>query len=185
MTATLWTLVLLLPAAPAPTLKIEPPKGPAPRVVTIESEAAGKLTLRDTVQQMVPTTRVVPVTQTVNVKVGQEIKQVQQTVQRQVTVMVPVPRIVNRTLDLEKVPFYGVDGKKIDDKDVKKMLVRPVAALVSADGKPVDRFYLQLARPGTLVLVLPPAEAGMPGEALIPPGPPPVILPAPVPKEKK
>jgi hypothetical protein len=78
MTATLWTLALLLPAAPAPAPKVDPPKGPAPRVVMITSEVEGKLTIQDTMQQMVPTTRTVPVTRTAYVTVGQEVKPVQE-----------------------------------------------------------------------------------------------------------
>jgi hypothetical protein len=150
------SLALSLPAAPAPAPKSDPPKGPAPRIVMISAEGEDKLTILETTQ------REVPVTRTVVVNDGR------QAVQEQQTVMVPVTRMVRRSVAIEKLRVHGLDGKKIDAKDLRKLAAKPTPALLSADGKPVDRFYLQLAREGTLVLVVPPLDADA-GEAPKPP----------------
>ena len=150
MNLTLLTLALALPAAPAP--KVERPEGPAPRVVMISRGTEGQVTVLQSEQTMVPVQKVV----TVATADGR-------TRQVTVTVMVPTHRQVMRRVALENMRIYGHDGKKIDSKEVKKFLTRPMPALLSADGKPVDRFYLRLASKGTLVLVIPPL-AGNPGE---------------------
>ncbi len=99
---------------------------------------------------------------------GQRVVQVVQTV----VVTVPVSKIIKLSLGAEGVQVYGTDGKKLDPKEVQKLAAKPVAALASTDGKPVDPFYLRLARAGTLVLVFPPSAADAPdqpkGERLIP-----------------
>jgi hypothetical protein len=71
------------------------------------------------------------------------------------TVVVPVQRTFERKLSGEGVEIYGVDGKKMGPEDVRKLARRTVPALVSADGKPVDPFYLRVAREGTPVIVVP------------------------------
>ncbi|MGH7172293.1 MAG: hypothetical protein ACRELG_18610, partial [Gemmataceae bacterium] len=76
---------------------------------------------------------------------------------------VPHQYEVKRQLTLEDMRIYGPDGKKMESKDVKKLLTKPTPALLSVDGRPVDRFYLRLARKGTLVLVIPP-PTGIPGK---------------------
>jgi hypothetical protein len=148
MTNTLLSLALLLPAAPVPAAKDAPPKGPAPRVVAIAVQTDGTPTIQHTRTRMVAQQR------TRSVRVGQEVRTVTE------TVMVPVMETVNLTLDGEGVEVYGIDGKKIDPKDVRKRVTKPVAVLVSADGKPVDPFYLRLAREGTLVIVVPTPASG-------------------------
>jgi hypothetical protein len=90
------------------------------------------------------------------VQVGQQVQTVTETVR------VPVMVTVNLMLDGKGVEVYGADGKKIDPKDVRKRVAKPVAALISADGKPVDPFYLRLAREGTLVIVVPATDADGP-----------------------
>jgi hypothetical protein len=148
MTSSLLTLALLLPAAPVPAAKDTPPKGPAPRVVAIAVQSDGTPSIQHVRTRMVQQQR------TRQVQVGQETRTVAE------TVMVPVLETVNLALDGESVEVYGADGKKLDPKDVRKQVTKPVAALVSADGKPVDPFYLRLAREGTLVIVVPMAAAG-------------------------
>jgi hypothetical protein len=149
MTVALLTLTLSLPAAPAP--KVERPEGPAPLVVMISPRAEGQVTVLQTEQTMVPVQKVV----TVATADGRT-RQVTQ------TVMVATPRQVMRHVPLEQMQFYGPDGKKMESKDVKKLLTKPMPALLSADGKPVDRFYLRLASKGTLVLVIPPVAGNPP-----------------------
>jgi hypothetical protein len=75
-------------------------------------------------------------------------------VQKTWTVLVPVQRQVVQKIDGEKVEIYGIDGKKISPEEVRKLARKTVPALLSADGKPVDPFYLRLAREGTLVIVV-------------------------------
>ncbi|HTU16626.1 MAG TPA: hypothetical protein VMG10_01075 [Gemmataceae bacterium] len=151
MTLTLLTLALSLPAAPAPAPKMERPKGLAPRVVMIELGDEGKLKILEIASRMVQVQKVV----TAKTADGKE---------RQVTrtVMVPVFQQMIRTVDLDGVRVFGVNGKKIETKEVRKQLAKPMPALVSVDGNPVDPFYLRVAREGTLVLVIPP-QTGIPG----------------------
>lgn len=176
MTVTLLTLALSFPAAPAPVPKLERPQGPAPRVAMITAAHDGKFQLVDTKQVLVQ--RQVQV----NVQVGQQVRQVAQIV----TVSVPVAE--HRTLNVEDVRFYGLDGKKIEGEDAAKLMTKDMPALVSSDGKPVDRFYLRVAVKGTLVLVLPPSledEPALPGGVAMPAPAVPagVILPAAPPKK--
>jgi len=175
MTVALLTLTLSLPAAPAPAPKMERPEGPAPRVVMIAPAAEGKLTLVETQTRLVQQQRTVQVT-TADGKVVPVTQ----------TFMVQEPVPVMRIVDLDKVRVFGVDGKKIETKDVPKSLTQPMPALLSADGKPVDRFYLRLARKGTLVLVVPPTEGKFVGKVMPAPAAklvPPQKLPPP-PREK-
>jgi len=142
MTSTLLTLAVLLPAAPAPAPKDTTPKGPAPRVVVIQVHTDGLPYFQHNIIELVPQQ------QTRQVQVGQQVRQVVE------TKMIQVTRTVTLRLDGEDVQVYGADGKKIDPKEVRKLVRKPVAALVSTDGKPVDPFYLRLAREGTLVIVV-------------------------------
>jgi hypothetical protein len=171
MTVPFLTLVLALPSAPAP--KIERPEAGKlpPRVVWITPAREGKFEMVDTKQEMLPTQKTVTV---------QEDGQVRRVTQ---TVMVAVPRTVVRNLDIESVQFYGLDGKKIESKEVRKLLTKDMPALLSVDGKPVDRFYLRLAREGTLVLVVPPSADRPWGEAKPAPGQ--KLPPQPKPVERK
>ena len=166
MTLALLTLTLSLPAAPAPAPKVERPEGPAPRVVMIAPAAEGKLTLQETQTQMVPQQKTVQVT-----TADGKVRLVTQ------TFMAPRSVPVMRIVDLDKVRVFGVDGKKIEAKEVRKLLTQPMPALLSADGKPVDRFYLRLARKGTLVLVVPPTAGKLDGKIVPAPGP--KLLPPP------
>lgn len=169
MTVTFLTLALSFLAAPAPAPKLERPEAgkPPPRIAWITSAREGKFQLTDTEQKMVLVQRTV--TEQVG---GQEVKVTR-------TFMENKPLTVVRKLDVEKVRFYGVNGKQIETKEVRKLLTKDMPILLSADGKPVDRFYLRLAREGTLVLVVPPSAAasGMVGQPVpaqkLPPRPKP------------
>src|SRR5687767_3269899 len=54
-------------------------------------------------------------------------------------------------IDGEKMQVYKADGKKVDPKDIKGLFKGQTPVLVSADGKPVDPFYLRLAKEDTLI----------------------------------
>ena len=147
MTSTFLTLALLLPAAPVPAPKTTLPKGPPPRIVSASINSEGGF------QFLEWTTEYVQQQRTREVVEGGQVRRVTE------TVMVPVTRMVERKVDGENVEAYGVDGKKIDRDDVRKLAGKTLPVLVSSDGKPVDPFYLRLAREGTLVLVIS-AKAG-------------------------
>jgi hypothetical protein len=100
---------------------------------------------------VIPHTRLVPTpsTRTEKVRVGEQV------VDRTMTVLVNVPVTTLVSVDSREVQVYGVDGKKIDPKDVRGLIRGTTPVLVSADDKPVDPFYLRMVKEGTLVLVLP------------------------------
>jgi hypothetical protein len=99
-------------------------------------------------------------------------------VQRTVTVAVPVVQTVEVKHALKDVRAFGTDGKKVEAKAVAEALDKRKPVLVSADGRPVDPFYLKIIKEGTLVLVLPSPAVTPP-----PPVPPPPGTPVPVPKK--
>lgn len=142
MTSTFLTLALLLPAAPAPAPKATLPKGPPPRIVSASIDSEGGF------QFLELTTKHVPQQRTREVVVGGQVQRVTE------TVMVPVTRMVQRKVDGDNVEVFGVDGKKIDADELRKLAGKTLPVLVSADGRPVDPFYLRLAHEKTLVLVL-------------------------------
>ena len=147
-------ILTLALAAPAPEPPPDAPKGPAPVVMVLNVDKDGRPYLQTTV------TTYKPVTETVTVLVnGQPQQQTR-------VVMVPVTENRRVFLDDPGVSVCGPDGKKIDPKNLPK-LTGPAPALVSADGKDVDPFYLGLAKQGTLVIVAPSFAGPQP------PGPPP------------
>jgi hypothetical protein len=148
MTSTFLTVALLLPAAPAPVPKATLPKGPPPRIVSASIDSEGGF------QFVEVSTKHVPQQRTREVVEGGQVRRVTE------TVMVPVTRMIQRKVDSENVEVYGVDGKKIAPDEVRKLAGKTLPVLVSSDGKPVDPFYLRLAREGTLVLVLSAKDAG-------------------------
>jgi hypothetical protein len=66
-----------------------------------------------------------------------------------------VTKLVKVPLDAKDVQVLTPDGKRVGPADVRKLLSRPVPVLVSADGNPIDPFYLQLLREGSLCVVAP------------------------------
>jgi hypothetical protein len=165
MTSTFLTLALWLPAAPVPAPKDALPKGPPPRIVSVSIDPEGGFQFLEVTTQLVQEQRERAVL------VGGQVQKVTE------TVMVPVQRMIQRKVDGENVEVYGIDGKKIDPEEVRKLARKTVPALVSSDGKPVDPFYLRLAREGTLVLVLS-------GKEPKPVPAPKVGKPKPLPREK-
>lgn len=117
----------------------DPPQGPPPQVKLAQPGKEGRGFLTNTVYETVPTT------QTVKTRIDGQEKV------RTVTVNVQVAKTVVVNLDDAGVEVSGVDGKRVDPKQLR--LSGPTAVLVSADGRPVDPLYLRLAREGTLVVV--------------------------------
>jgi hypothetical protein len=68
------------------------------------------------------------------------------------------------------VEVYDTEGRRLTRKDAAGRLSKRKAVLLSADGREVDPFYLQVAREGTLVLVV---KADRPAAKAAPPPPQP------------
>jgi hypothetical protein len=165
---------LLVVGAPLPEKEVALPKGPAPYIVLVSVQPDGTPAVPHTILEYVPAT------ETYKVQVGNK-EEV-----RQRTISVPVQKTVSLALDGKDMQVFGADGKKIEPAELRQRIRGPVPALASADGKPVDPFYLKLAREGTLVLVSP-ALATQPTATLpvapAPPAPPGERVPQPRPEK--
>jgi hypothetical protein len=138
-----------------------PPRTPPPVVMVAIADGQGQVYIERTV------TRYVPETRTVTVKVGDRLEQ------RAETVRVPVYVQSRIALTGKGIQVYGSDGKRIDAKEIPRLLKKTSAVFVSADGRPVDPFYLRLVRQGGLIVVAP----ELAGPALPPVRPPEEIPP--------
>lgn len=132
----LCTLVL---AAPIPVHEPELPKGPPPRVMTVTTSTHNRQVFH------LIKTEYVSGTEEMALPDDNEIKKVE--------VARKSPVMIEFQVDEKEVQFYGRDGKQLGLKDVRNRLKGPTAVLVSADGKPVDPFYLRLLREDALVVV--------------------------------
>ncbi len=81
---------------------------------------------------------------------------------------VPISVEVSRRLDAKEIRAFDADGKPISRTKLAGLLKTETAVLLSADGKPVDPFFLQVVKKGTVIL-MPPVETM----------PPPPTLPVP------
>lgn len=54
---------------------------------------------------------------------------------------------------LDQVSVTDVNGRKMTDEEIKKILSKPTMILLSADGKPVHPYYLSIVKPDTPVIV--------------------------------
>jgi hypothetical protein len=190
---------LLAPAIVAACLAVgvarsEEPKLPAnaniPTVaIGSASEADGKVTVRLRVYESTPTTeeRTITVVRQVTVLVDGKpvIKEVPVTEKVAVVVMKPTRwREVKLSAADPGVEVRDLAGKLVPVKDLPKLLAKDSAILLSTSG-PVDPFHLQLAKEGTLVVIVPPDKAGLApgGIAPVAPGAPPgrVVAPPPPP----
>ncbi len=135
----------------------DPPKGSAPLIMTANVGKDGKPFIIRTTYRSVAREEVY------EVNVNGQIEK------RKRVVAVTIPVMTSLQLDVAGLRVYDVDGKQLDANSLK--LTRATPVLVSADGRPVDPFYTRLARPGTLVLVVPGLnEEAMPlPMAVIPP----------------
>src|SRR6516165_4623478 len=118
------------------------PKGPPPRVMTLQVEREGKSYIQQILTEYIPQQREVQVV--VNGRIEKRVE----------TVMVPVVRQQRTALDDKDVQVFNGAGKRLAGADLPKFL-KSVPVLVSSDGKPVDPFYLRLVREDTLVVVAP------------------------------
>jgi RNA polymerase sigma factor (sigma-70 family) len=87
-----------------------------------------------------------------------------------------------KEFELSQVQVVGTNGKPLTPEMVRALLEKERPVLVSADGKPVDPFYLQVIKENTPILVLPEEAPVVPPVPTLPPGPPPTIVaPQPIP----
>src|SRR5262249_32196732 len=138
------------PAADPPTR----PAGPPPQLVKVKYDKDGTLT----VQQHTMVYR--QQEEIVNVTVGG--KGVPE--RRGGSVVEAVP--ITSKMVAKDVKALGLDGLPIDAAKLPKLLDKETMVLFSYDGRPVDSFYTQFFKEGTLILV-PPART-MPVGAPVP-----------------
>jgi len=144
--------------APAPAEETPaPPKGPQPRVCLASADADGNVRLHVFVAEVVP------------VKETQTVDENGRLVQREVTVYRTTSRELEQKYPARDVQAFDPRGKPLDARAVAEALKKEAVVLVSADGNPVDPFYLKIVKESTLVLVLP----GSKDKAPVPVPPPP------------
>lgn len=149
-TSLLALLTLVVPAPDTPA-----PQGQPPKVMALSLDKEGRPFLRTIHTEYRTEKR----TRTVNMG-GVVVTEAYQ-------VFVPVVVEIKVHLDDANVQVIGADGKRVPPAQFGKLFPRPGPVLVSADGKAVDPFYLQLLREGSVCVIAP---------ALTPPAP---IVPAP------
>jgi uncharacterized protein (TIGR03067 family) len=66
--------------------------------------------------------------------------------------------IATTDYNLKEIQAFDTRGKRIEAKSLRILLKENTDVLVSADGRPVDPFYLRLVKEGTVVLLLEPTE---------------------------
>jgi hypothetical protein len=144
------TAGLLVAAGRGKEEKSELPRGPAPIHTVARVDRAGRLivTTPVTVYKMEERKRVVN-------RGGKEVE---------VTEFVRVPEVVLTTREVKNSQFqvFEAGGKKVEAKDLARRLTRWTPVLLSADGKKVDPFYLQVIKKGTPIILLPPETQRMP-----------------------
>lgn len=145
MNSTLLALALTwTAAAPVPVVeRVAPPKGPPPaHAIAVFKD--GKLRVQRTT--LVPVTWYEQQTRTV-VRDGRPITQ---------KIVVPVTRnqVQQQIKWVDRPKAYDTAGKEIDALRLAELLKRETAVLISGDGKPLDPFYLDTIKDGTLILVV-------------------------------
>jgi hypothetical protein len=120
------------------------PKGQPPTLVLAKADREGLA-----IRQMVRVAEYRQEQRTRTVKQNGQDRQVPY----QVTVL--DQRMEAREMRAGKFQAFGTDGKPVDAKAAAGQLKGWTAVLLSADGKRVDPFYLQVIKEGTLVIVLP------------------------------
>ena len=132
------------------------PRGPAPEVLLASVESAGKIRLR--LNRVVSAIYYEPVTTPKGSGPDQG--------QPVTTYMMRKKDSVQQSYhDLNDVKAFLSDGKPIEVNKLRHLLQKETAVLVSRDGKPVDPFYLQVIKEGTVILVVPPVLAPPPAQA--------------------
>jgi len=144
-------LLLLQPADVEP--KVEAPKGPPPRIVTVTSN-------KDTLVARITVTEMVPVQVREKIIVGG--KEVERNVLKYITAM----KVVEQTMNLKGAKAQQADGTTIEMASLKKRLAVPTTVVISADGQPVDPGYLRLFQKNTIIIMLAPGTGVGPGVPL-------------------
>jgi hypothetical protein len=156
------TALVLTAAVAAPVPPPAPPVagGPAPRLLELKPDAAGKVAVT------VTRTELQKVTVTVIGANGLATTQERE---------VPVSKtVVAELADVKELKVTTADGKKVDVADAVKAVKGGAVVVVSADGKPVSPNFLKAFKDDVLVLVSP---------ELVPPAAPARPLPAPLPAQ--
>src|SRR5262249_10161916 len=146
------------------TDKISLPKGPQPMQVVALMDKEGNLLIRQTTTAYVPETR-----QRIVQKDGRNVTET-------FTTYVAVYRTVEYRVKGRVSRVFAPDGRPGAGNARARRPARKTPLLLSADGKRVDPFYLQVMKTGTLLLVLPRTE-GAPV-----PVPEPAVPPEKIPK---
>jgi hypothetical protein len=136
-------LVAVFAAASAlPGAEDDLPRTSPPKIVVVRPSPNGVPVVDYPVIQYAPATRVE------QVRVGDTVQE------RKVEYECANTTGIVLELDGKNFDVFGVDGKKIEPGEVRRMIKCPIPALVSTDTfNPLDPFFLKLAREGTLVLV--------------------------------
>ncbi|MBI1914488.1 MAG: hypothetical protein HYS12_07080 [Planctomycetes bacterium] len=143
MTPMLLSLTLALAPAPADE-KITLPSGPPPQFgLAVIKDGKCKVHFPELVPYTTEETR----TRVVIVDGKQ--------VPVQEKVAVTAYRLEYRTREVDKPRAFDARGKEIDAKRLADLLKKETTVLLSADGKPVDPFYLRTMKDGTLTLAMP------------------------------
>jgi hypothetical protein len=136
---------------PAPAQgKVEPPKGPAPRFVTIEEVNADKgelIVCEECLPHPKVTSRVITNKQKNRREEGNT-PELGSNVKLRVYYYT-----TTHTLPLKKATIYTAGGKKLSEEEISRLKVGAMV-LLSADGHPVEEEYLALIKPETLILVV-------------------------------
>jgi hypothetical protein len=120
------------------------PTSPAPNHATARINKDGSLVLREGVFQT-----------TYEYKEENLESKDGRVVRRRIQVPVTTMREVTRNIAAKDIQAYTTEGKKLDPRDLANFLKKDTPVLVSADGKKVDPYYLQVIKEGTIVLVVP------------------------------
>jgi hypothetical protein len=135
---------------PDPGPKVAGPRGPQPTLAGASVDPRGVLSVRESSSM---TTN-----QTLDLEVekGGEVRKVPVRVKDTFMTM----RV--RALDVAGARASRADGRAVSPAALRQLLRKEVPVLVSADGRPVDPYYLEVIRGDTLVLVLPAPRFGPP-----------------------
>lgn len=160
MTRTLIAAALALLAVPSLRAADKPPKPPAgPQPQVLMARIDGDLILSRYVFRPVLEERVVRAT-TVDGK----------TIEKRTTEMKMVPVTTTIRFPLAKVHAIVAAGNKLAGRVLKARLEGDTQVVVSADGRPVDPFYLKVLKADTPVLVIDGFKPALMGLVPAPPG---------------
>src|ERR1043166_279910 len=87
---------------------------------------------------------------------------------RHVTSYVLKEKVTLTTYDLIAIKVYDVMGKRVDVRELPKLLNKEIVALISKDGLEVDPLHLRLFKEGTLLFLLPLPDPATPPLIAIP-----------------